>query len=92
MPYTAMAAGVGALGAGIYLMKLDNDCSEYATKAPGKPCNTWHETMWEGVIATGVGTALLATGVAVAITDHLDARDRTVVLIGPRSLMLRGRF
>jgi hypothetical protein len=88
LPYTAIAAGVGAVGAGIYLMNRDSSCAE-PTRAG---CNTYRDTMLEGVTVTGLGAALLATGVVVAITDHLDARERTVVLIGPGSLMLRGRF
>jgi hypothetical protein len=35
---------------------------------------------------------LLATGVVVALSDRADARNRTMVLIGPSSLLLRGRF
>jgi TolB-like protein len=89
LPYTAIAAGVGVAGAGVYLMSQNNSCDE---KTRDGVCNTYRETMWAGVTLTGLGGALLATGVVVAITDHLDARERTVVLIGPRSLMLRGRF
>lgn len=89
LPYTAIAAGVGVAGAGVYLMSQNNSCDE---KTRDGVCNTYRETMWAGVTLTGLGAALLATGVVVAITDHLDARERTVVLIGPRSLMLRGRF
>jgi TolB-like protein len=88
LPYTAIAAGVGALGAGVFLMSWNNSCAE-KTRAG---CNRWRQTMWEGVTVTGLGAALLATGAVVAFTDRQDARERTVVLIGPGSLMLRGRF
>ena len=52
----------------------------------------YRDTMWGGVTATGVGAALLATGVVVALSDRADARNRTMVLDRPEQPALRGRF
>ena len=76
---------------GGWLIWRDGNCAEEKL-AIANDCNTYRETMWEGVAVTGVGAALLAAGVVVAITDQQDARNRTMVLIGPRSLLLAGKF
>ncbi len=90
LPYLAIAAGAGAVGVGGWLIWRDGSCQEYADRA--MECNHYRDTMWAGVTTTGVGAALLATGVVVALSDRADARSRTMVLIGPSSLLLRGRF
>jgi TolB-like protein len=90
LPYLAMVAGAGAVGVGGWLIWRDGSCHDYSDKA--MDCAHYRDTMWEGVTATGVGAALLATGVVVALSDRADARSRTMVLIGPSSLLLRGRF
>jgi TolB-like protein len=90
LPYLAIAAGAGAVGVGGWLIWRDGSCHDYSDKA--MDCADYRDTMWEGVTATGVGAALLATGVVVALSDRADARNRTMVLIGPNSLLLRGRF
>ena len=61
LPYAAIAAGVGTLGVGGWLIWRDGNCAEEKL-AIANDCNTWRETMWEGVAVTGVGAALLATG------------------------------
>ena len=50
--------------------------------------------MWAGVAVTGAGAALLATGVALAITNRdLDSDSRAPVLsIHPGGFTLSGRF
>jgi hypothetical protein len=92
LPYALAAGGVAALAAGGVVMWLDGSCQEHAGNNPKDNCNTYRETMWEGVAATSVGAALLATGAVLLIIDRRDAGDHTTVAVGPGSLLLRGRF
>jgi hypothetical protein len=91
LPYGAIALGAGAAAAGGWVIYKDGSCSQWVTTPMGSECNHFRDQMWEGVALTGVGAALLATGIIVAITDHADP-GAPVVLVGPGSLRLAGRF
>jgi hypothetical protein len=85
-PPAAIAAGVAALGAGAFLVKLDGDCAD-------RGCDHLHDTLWGGVATLGAGAALTAVGVVFAVRD---ARRSTpsgpTVAVGPGSVVVSGRF
>jgi len=97
LPWTALGVGVGALGAGVALIAIDErpikrDCNE---DAAGN-CEFLHDTLPGGIALTVTGAALIGTGIALAIVRQRRQGGSNVSasawLGGGAGLTIRGRF
>lgn len=100
LPWTAMAAGVGSLGAGIGLLVIDEQPIERECNADADGnCEFLYDTVNGGVALTVVGVALLGTGIGLLLNQAqkdraqrsgVKARVSLVPGLGGASLI--GRF
>jgi len=95
--WTAFAAGLAAVGAGVGLLvihddPIERDCDGQNVDIEGN-CKYLHDTRTGGIAATVVGAALLGTGIALVVVDRKRAKaTRTNLSVGPRGIRLTTRF
>jgi hypothetical protein len=86
----AIAAGVAAIGAGIWLVTLDGKCS---TSPPrGSNCKYVNSTMAGGIAAIAGGVAAGALGIYLLVRDDGPAGTSVAVGVRPSGLVIAGRF
>lgn len=92
VPVLAIIGGAAAIGTGAFYIKRDGDCQRRDVQ-----CQRFHDTLWGGVGWAAGGTALLTTGIVLAVVraragDESAATSGPMLSIGPRSAFITGRF
>ena len=85
------AAGLVAVGFGVYYITQDGKTVETSTVPPYKGIILRDTSKWGWSLA-GVGAVALVAGVSMVIWGRDDASPSVSVAVGPRSVGLQGRF
>lgn len=97
--WTSLGIGIAAVGSGIPLILIDGrpnvvSCSGENVDPLGN-CKFLYATLEAGIAVTVVGGALVATGIGLLVASRKRRRRSSAtaaVGIGPRGVVLRGRF
>lgn len=84
-PLFVAGAGVASAGAGVFLLKIHDDCA-------GRNCSYRLDTRAGGVLALGAGLALASLGAVFAIYDASFAQPPLALGAGASGLWIQGAF
>lgn len=94
--WSAFAAGLATVGAGIGLLVVHDDPIRRDCDGPNVDiegnCKYLHDTRGGGIAATVIGAALVGTGIALVVVDRKRGKPRTTLSVGPRGVRLSTRF
>jgi hypothetical protein len=91
VPIVAIAAGVAAIGAGVYLVHLDGDRTDCQQTSAGNRCFQLWDTKSAGLVIGGLGLTSALAGAATLIYWH-SKDSNTRVAVGPGGITAWGTF